>query len=99
MHYMVTTGGGGVLVTISGRLTFDDHESFERLLAETRSASGTCTFDIAALEFVDSAGLGMLLIAKDEADRGGVSLMLLGACGQVRRVIEMARLNDVLTCG
>jgi HptB-dependent secretion and biofilm anti anti-sigma factor len=58
------------LVRISGEFRFSDHAAFKSLverLFEVKESS--IVIDLSKLEFIDSAGLGMLLLARDEAKR------------------------------
>ena len=48
---------------------------------------------MAQVNFVDSAALGMLLLARDEAEKYRKQLVLRGAAGQVKKMFDMARFN------
>jgi anti-anti-sigma factor len=53
--------------------------------------------DLSKLEFIDSAGLGMLLIARDEAKKAGRNLTLRGPQGQVKRTFSATKFDTLLT--
>lgn len=83
---------------LSGQLKYQDSGPF-RVLVEDISASKakSCVFDMSALTAVDSAGLGMLVIASDASKKNGWSLTLSGATGQVRKLLELSRFDQLMT--
>lgn len=86
-----------LLVRLSGRLTFNNHADFRGMVREIQeSAAPQVTIDLSGLTFIDSAGLGMLLIAREELLDADRSLTLRGAEGQVKRVFEVARLSQIV---
>ncbi len=82
----------GSRVRLKGHLTFPDHPAFRamatRLLA---SAEQPLVIELSELDFVDSAGLGMFLIARDEALSNQRRLVLRAPRGQVQRMFEIAK--------
>ena len=68
MQFEIRKDPGVTTVRLKGRLGFSDHAEFRNIIAAfDQSPGGTMVFDLAALEFIDSSGLGMLIIARDEA--------------------------------
>jgi HptB-dependent secretion and biofilm anti anti-sigma factor len=85
-------------VSISGEFTFTDHIAFKAIAIRLFKRLGKpIVIDLAKLEFIDSAGLGMLLIIRDEADKGGRRLILRGPCGQVRRMFDVTKFDTLFT--
>ncbi len=56
-----------------------------------------CVFDISGVGMVDSAGLGMFLIAKEHADKAGWKLSVSGAQGHVASMLKLTKLSDLLS--
>jgi anti-anti-sigma factor len=87
-------------VAISGEFTFTDHAAFlgvaNRLLG-TRDQP--IAIDLSRLEFIDSAGLGMLLIVRDEAKKASRHLVLRGPQGQVKRMFAVTKFDTLFTVG
>ncbi len=52
--------------------------------------------NLAALEYIDSSGIGALLYVFAELRRRGMALVIAGAGGTVKRVIELTKLNGYL---
>lgn len=98
MNITTSTENGVTTIVFSGRFTFAFHSAFRNLLSshvETISAGGRIVFDLSAVEFVDSAALGMLLLAREGAQRRSASITLRGAQGQVRRMLDVSRFDSL----
>lgn len=67
-----------------------------RVDAILRSNIGDVVIDLSDTEFLDSAGLHVLLNAQRRLTRGSRALRVLCPPGPVRRVIELARLVETL---
>jgi anti-anti-sigma factor len=78
---------------LSGRFTYEEHEEFHQAL---QNLAGTTAREIviqlAEVEFIDSAGLGMLLLLKDKATQ---PITLSGAREQVRKILELTKLDTL----
>lgn len=85
-------------VHISGRFTFADHLEFREVIHQLGKSQFTqVMFHLDGLEFIDSAGLGMLLLARDEAAKNKKSLTLCGAAGQVKKMFDLASFQHFFT--
>ena len=85
-------------VSISGEFTFIDHTAFKAIATRLLERQGRpIVIDLTRLEFIDSAGLGMLLIVRDEADKAGRTLVLRGPCGQVKRMFDVTKFDTLFT--
>lgn len=85
-------------VTMSGRFTFNDHPEFREILQQmTEPAIRQIVLHMSQVEFVDSAALGMLLLANDEAEKHQKRLVISGAKGQVKKMFDMAHFNTLFS--
>lgn len=85
-------------VVLRGRFTFAAHAAFRDLLsleAERITGGGTLAFDLSAVEFIDSAALGMLLLAREAARQKACRIVLRGATGQVRRMLSVSKFETM----
>ena len=98
MEYKVSTEGDVAEVRINGRLTFAEHEQCRRILTELEESSGSRqVVDLRGVEFIDSAGLGLLLLLRENAEKHDCSVVLrVPAEGQVRRMLDIARFQDLI---
>lgn len=85
-------------VTMSGQFTFTDHPEFRAILAKIGDKDvKQIIFNMRQVEFVDSAALGMMLLAHDEAEKHHKQLIISGATGQVKKMFDMAKFNTLFT--
>lgn len=92
MEFTIKRDADAAEVRLNGRLTFVDQEIFRGLLAVFDEVSGgSVVFDLEGLDFVDSSGLGMFIIARDAARRRAVDFSMRGARDEVKRLIDVAR--------
>lgn len=99
MEFDSHPAGAGLTVTLKGRMEFTDHEHLRTLvrLMDNLPSASVYAIDAGGLDFIDSAGLGMLLILEEEAEQRGLKLVIRGIHGGVRRSIELARIDDIIT--
>lgn len=90
MQYNVARDGQAVTVAIQGQLNFAANEEFNSLLHDLdRLENCKVVFDLSGLSHIDSVGLGLLYIAREELDRSGASLCLSGPRAGVKRLLEL----------
>ncbi|WP_431858362.1 STAS domain-containing protein [Azospirillum sp.] len=97
MDYGIDVKEQEAVVQLKGRLTFNDHAKLRALIREMlQNKAKRQVLDLSTLEFVDSAGIGMLLIAREEMANVDKQLVLRAATGQVKRVLTVAQLNKIV---
>ncbi|KAA0596996.1 stage II sporulation protein AA (anti-sigma F factor antagonist) [Azospirillum lipoferum] len=98
MDFKTINTGDAAEVWLTGRLEFTDHDRLSDIIALVeQSAARRFVLDLSGLEFIDSAGLGMLLVLQDETESRNIKMIVRGPAGDVRRSIELARLSEVIT--
>lgn len=94
MLYKIITTGRNAEIEFKGRLTYSDYSVFKQvtdIIGE--SPNQECIFNLSELEFIDSAGLGMLLLARDKIQECRGHITLLNPSGQVKKMIELGRFD------
>ncbi|CAK0759687.1 HptB-dependent secretion and biofilm anti anti-sigma factor [uncultured Gammaproteobacteria bacterium] len=98
MKHTLNETGGRLVIALEGNFIFSDHAAFQSVLERLhQQAVKDCVFDLAGLDFIDSTGLGMLVLANDVCERSGFFLRLINAHGQVRAVLERAEFGTIMT--
>lgn len=98
MDYQIVYHEQACHVTFSNRLTFADHETFRRLLSEAlQHGVKRLVFNLQNLTFIDSAGLGMFLIAVEEAAKLNAVVELENPRGHVAKILQLTNFNTHLT--
>lgn len=96
MEFEYTPSIAGLRVTLRGRLTFAENPRFRQVLSHIGDRKAQrIVIDLGQVDFIDSAGLGMLIHARDAARRHNGTVTLDAARGQVDRMLGLARLHDV----
>jgi anti-sigma B factor antagonist len=97
MELTTRADGRVTIVTVSGDLVVGDAEStFKRTV--TRLLEGgqmNLLVDLRGVGFLDSSGLGALVRALTNSQKEGGQTKLLHAGPQVRRLLEMTKLDSV----
>lgn len=88
----------GLHVRLAGRSEFSDYKLMEQLcqtIEQSTQRWSQVSVDLASVEFIDSSGLGLLLLLKDHCDRHKINVYLKNPQGQVRKMLEVSRLNEL----
>lgn len=98
MEFQAATAGEVTEVRMTGRLEFTDHDRLRDVVAALDDAPNrTFVIELSGLEFIDSAGLGMLLILQEEAEQRNKRLVVRGPRDDVRRSLELARIGEIVS--
>lgn len=90
MDYCIAADGSSV--TLRGQFVFADHPAFRELLEQVEGRSRLpIMLQLDGLDFIDSAGMGMLLILRDQAAKKNLRVTLKGAHGQVKKMFDISR--------
>jgi stage II sporulation protein AA (anti-sigma F factor antagonist) len=88
---------GAVRVSLQGELDLSCARQLEEHFAAIdKRAPARVVVDLGGLEFIDSSGLHMLLLADARAREHGYELVLLAGREPVQRVFEMTGALDIL---
>jgi len=83
---------------LRGRLEFTDHDRLREIVALLDNVKvRRFVVDISGLEFIDSAGLGMILILQEEAEQKSIQMIVRGPRDSVRRSIDLAKIGEIVT--
>jgi len=84
------------VATVAGQLTFSDHARFRDMARQLIAGQGDqLVIEFGGLDFIDSAGLGMLLLLREEAAAKQRSVVLRNAQGQVKRMFAVSRFETL----
>ncbi len=99
MKSILERDGSVLKFALSGDLTGGaDAMQFATLLREAIATGGATELmlDVAGVGFVNSSGLGMLLAARQTAVDHGAKLVLLHPGEQLRGLLSITKLSDIL---
>ena len=88
------------VVSVAGRVDHTNFERFHEALkaeAETMPGEGGMVVDLSKLEFITSAGLRALLLAKKTLGKQDAKLVVSGIRGVVKEVFRISKFDALLT--
>ena len=96
MNVETCTYNGRFEVAFSGRLTSADLGDFRELLSRIKeSKCNLVLIDLKDLDWIDSAGLGMLLLARDTAAKSNLEIVLRAPQGDVKSLLKLGRFETL----
>ena len=96
MNYKSIDIEGGKEIVFTGSFTIRDHDTFFEVISLIKNGNlEKVVFDLTDCDFIDSAALGMFVIAHDEASSKAVRLSIKGAQGKVKEVMYAARFDSL----
>ena len=88
--------GDSCTINLSGKFTFADNQTFRGVIESIKNKeANNYTLDLTGLEFVDSAALGMFLVAREEATKAGANLSLQNPNGHVEKMFSLSNFSGL----
>ena len=97
MNIISSTVGTAAVLALSGRFDFSAHRDFRGAYnnALQNAAIQEIVIDFAKADYMDSSALGMLLLLRQGAEEAKKTVVLRGAVGSVRKVLEIANFEKL----
>lgn len=96
MEYTITNEAGALNVAMSGQFTFHHNQKFRDILELLNEKElQAIALNLKQVEFIDSAGLGMLLLLRDRCLEKNIILSLMEAQGQVRNIFLVSKFDQL----
>lgn len=84
-------------VRLTGRLEFTDHDRLRDIVSLLHQMQARrFIIDLSGLDFIDSAGLGMILILQEEAEQKNAKLVVRHPRNDVRRSMDLAKIGEIV---
>ena len=100
MGHAISERSGTITVTMDGQLHFSDNEWFRDMLAGLLlKKPQSVVFDLSKLASVDSVGLGLLCIAREDVESINARFSVASPRGNVARLFDLtgaAQLFDIM---
>lgn len=93
--YQVNQVGGCAVVSAGGEIDTRTAHRLHEAVTEAAGLAPHVVIDLAQVTFVDSSGLGALIVARNTAREGRGSVSLVSPPPVVRRLLGSTRLHDV----
>lgn len=98
MEYDISHQNTSITVSLSGQFTFADNQKFRNILEVVANGqTQAIELNFSEVNFIDSAGLGMLLLLRDECAKHNISLTIRGTKGQVDKIFVISKFDQLFT--
>lgn len=85
-----------MVLECAGRLTIRDRKSVDRISNDiTETGHSLVVIDLSRLDYIDSAGLGILLSLREGAMGHGKRIAIAGAANSVREILDIASFGSL----
>jgi len=87
-----TDDDGNATLALSGQFDFNAYYEFKPYQTKALETPGIqrIILDLASLDYLDSAALGTLLLLRERASERNIEVVLRGARGVVREIMDIA---------
>jgi HptB-dependent secretion and biofilm anti anti-sigma factor len=94
-----STATSTAVIRLSGRFDFSRHREFKTSYEAALKQSDLrgIDVDLAAVDYLDSSALGMLLLLKERADARALPVSLLNCTGNVREILDVANFGTLFS--
>ena len=100
MEFSVVTHPANVEIIMSGQFTFNFNQKFKKIIDVLDTiAHPSLTVNLKGVDFIDSSGLGMLLLLRDECLKKDISISLQHARGQVEKILTISKFDQLFKTG
>ena len=97
LNFDVQRSEGVTEISLKGGLSYGDHRAFLDIMQEFNAPAGhQVVFNLSKLEAVDSSGLGMFLIANEEAKKKSLKFRILQPRSEVLKIMNLGKLYNIL---
>jgi anti-anti-sigma factor len=90
MNYQFVEDGSGLCIKVNGELNFSASTEFKQIVDKLLTVKGKAVvFDLANVTRIDSVGLGLLYIAKEELGGAGGKIRLKSPQNSVLKMLRL----------
>lgn len=99
MEIIKTVDGGTTCLAVSGRLdTLTSGDLSKELDGVFAGNVGDIIFDFAALDYVSSAGLRVLLSTQKKVSEAGAEMKITGANEDIKEILDITGFTSFMNC-
>jgi anti-anti-sigma factor len=99
MQAQIEIAEGKATIGLNGRFDFGAHRAFREIYAAALESAQVreLEVDLAEVDYLDSSGLGMLLMLREKAQAANKTVSLRNCRGAVRQVLDIANFAKLFT--
>ena len=88
-----------VTIQITESFRVGDHNDFSKAYESETGANLSFTIDLTSAQYMDSAGLGMLLAMREHFGGEKASIRIVGCSASLRSILRIARFDQLFDVG
>lgn len=97
MKHKINKSGGVYEIVIFEKINYSDYDDFlEATSFVNNDDAQTCIVNIADVDFLDSAALGMFLILNDKTQKNYVDLIIKGAKDKIKKMVKITKIDEII---
>ena len=92
----ITSDGKETVLILPNRFVFATKNSFRSSYENIPKTTTKITLDLGAVEYIDSAAIGMMLILNDFAQKNRIETEIINCFDTVYHILTLAHIHDVI---
>ncbi len=97
MDYTFKSDGPLLKCYMTGEFTFTDHPVFRDMIdAAVKTGARSIQLDLQNVEYIDSAGLGMFLVANERSSEEGWKFAISNPREKTQKMFTLAKLGTIV---
>lgn len=96
MKHCIEIEDANATIRLSGKISYNESQSFLDFGALVKNGLRQLEVNLSDVSFIDSVGVGMLIILAEHAKIHGCKMRISGVSGQVERVFKAAELLSII---
>jgi len=91
----ISEDGNVLTISVPSRLDITAHKEFGEAYKDKLGSLSNCIVDMAAVEFLDSSALGMLLMFREKAAEESVEITVANCSPGITKIFAMANFDKL----
>ena len=92
-----SSAGEATVLKFIGRLNFAGGKSFQNSIKAAQAAGAkSITLNLEQVSYIDSAGLGLLMLAQKELSEAGISFSLSHPQERVLKLLDLTKISELI---
>ena len=91
----ISEDGKVLTISVPSRLDITAHKEFGNAYKDRLGSVSNCVVDMAAVEFLDSSALGMLLMFREKAVAENVDISISNCSPSIKKIFAMANFDKL----
>lgn len=84
------------IIKMPNRFDYSSSAEFNGAIRQILDGGGIITLDCSGLEYIDSAGIGLLVMAQKKALAGGSKIVMINLKSAPKEILQLANLQKII---